>query len=275
MGRVRFLKSKTSAKKPKGGVRRGRKKAFGARLWPIASVVVCVALVAGGVWWAHPSLPELSYLEVSEIEVRGNDHVAAEEVRSRLGLQAPVNLLQLDMEKLAGRITTHPWIKSASIERQLPGRLVVAVEERQAVALLSAKKTYLLSADAVILDVVQGPPARALPLVRVQWRVKYRAGDHVDEPRIVRGLELLEALREVPLLRQTQVKEVTAEADGNYILHLAGQGAILRLDAVESLPQLNRLDMALRRRGQGLDSFAYVDLRFPGRVILNPSEKGG
>jgi cell division protein FtsQ len=251
-------------------------KGNGARPWLMVGMVVGAALVAGGVWWAaQQPLPEFSYFQVNEIQIRGNDHVATEEVLSRLGLQEPVNILQLDMEELAGRIMAHPWIRSASIQRHPPLRLIVTVEERQPVALLSAGKTYLLSADAVILEEVEGPPAQDLPTLRTQWRAKYRAGEHLDEPRILRGLELLEVLRKAPPLQQAQVKEVTAEADGNYIVHLAGEGAILRLSVAAALPQLHRLDVALGRRGQRLENFAYVDLRFPERVILNPSEKGG
>ena len=262
-------------KTKKAGRREGKKRA-GTRLWRIAGMVAGAALAAGGGWWAvQQPLPEISYLQVSEIQVRGNSHVATEEVLSRLGLQPPVNILQLDMEELAGRIMTHPWIRGAAIQRHPLLRLVVTVEEREPVALLSAGKTYLLSADAVLLEAVRKPPAHALPTLRAQWRAKYRVGQHLSEPRIVKGLTLLEVLRKTPLLRGATVEEVTAEVDGNYILHVSEGGAILRLDAADFLPQLNRLDMALSRHGQGLESFAYVDLRFPGRVILNPLEKGG
>lgn len=269
------MSPKRLTKKLKKRLRRERKKDPGTRLWPIAWVAVILALVAAGAWWAYQPLLEASYFQVSEIQIRGNDHVATEEVLSRLGLRAPVNILQVDLGELAGRVTTHPWIQSASIQRAPPVGLIITVEEREPVAFLSAGKTYLLSADAFILEEVQEPPARALPTLRAQWRAKVRAGEHLSEPRISKGLDLLEALRKIPVLQQAQVTEVTAEVDGNYIVHLAGGRAILRLSAAESLPQLNRLDVALRRRGQGLESFAYVDLRFPGRVILNPSEKGG
>lgn len=270
------MKGKRSTARTKKGRGRQAKRGPRARLWPIAGTVVGVALMAGGGWWAaRQPLPEISYFQVSEIEIQGNDHVATQEILSRLGLSEPVNILQLDMKALAARVMTHPWVQSASIQRHLPPRLTVTVEEREAVAVLSVGKTYLLSADAVILEAVQRPPAQALPTIRAQWRPKYRVGEHLSEPRIVKGLALLETLRTAPLLRETQVEEVTAETDGNYILHFAGGGTIVRLDATESLPQLNRLDVALRRHGQGLEKFAYVDLRFPGRVILNPSEKGG
>jgi cell division septal protein FtsQ len=270
------MKGKRSTKRAKKAGRRQAKRGARSRLWLIAGMVVGAALVAGAGWWAaQQPLPELSYFQVSEIEIRGNDHVATQEILSRLGLSEPVNILQLDMKALAARVMTHPWVRNASIQRHLPSRLIVTIEEREAVAVLSMGKTYLLSADAVILEAVQRPPAQALPTIRAQWKPKVRVGEHLSEPRIVRGLALLEALRKAPLLGEAQVEEVTAETDGNYILHLAGGGAIVRLDAAESLPQLNRLDMALARQGHGLESFAYVDLRFPGRVILNPSEKGG
>lgn len=270
------MKAKQVTRGAKKGARQGVKKPRGTRVWWIAGMAGSVALVAGGIWWAaQQPLPEISSLQVNEVEIRGNEQVSTEEILSRLGIRGSVNILQLNMQELAGRVAAHPWIRSTSIQRHPPLRVIVTVEERRPAAFLVAGKTYLLSADAVVLDEVRKASAKGLPLFRAQWRTEYRAGEHLTDPRIVRGLELLNEFPKTPLLHELQVKEVTAEADGNYILHLAGEGGILRLSVAESLPQLTRLDVALRRHGQGLDSFAYVDLRFPGRVILHPSQKGG
>jgi hypothetical protein len=210
---------------------------------------------------------------VREIRVRGNVHLPRAEILSRLRLRPPVNILQLNLEEVAGRITTHPWVLSASIQRQPPS-LIVTVEERRPVALLSVGKTYLLSADAVILEEVRTRPEQALPHLRAGWKAEVRAGEHIDDRRLLGGLELFELLEEAPLLKQTPVEEVTAEADGNYILRLAGSKTILRIGP-EPLAQLNRLRLALGHREARLESFAYADVRFPGRVILKPPEKGG
>ncbi len=260
----------------RGGVRRRRKQNDPRwRRWIIAvPATTAVALIIGGVWWAHGSLHQISYLEVREIRVRGNVHLKTTEILSRLRLRPPVNILQLNLEEVAGRITTHPWVLSASIQRQPPLSLIITVEERRPVALLSVGKTYLLSADAVILEEVRTRPGQALPLLRAAWRAEARAGEHLDDRRLLGGLEVLELLQEAPLLKQTPVEEVTAEADGNYILRLAGNRTILRIGP-EPLAQLHRLSLALAHREARLESFAYADLRFPGRVILKPPEKGG
>jgi cell division protein FtsQ len=243
-------------------------------MWLVAGVALGGALLSGGVWWAHGSLRQLSYLEVREVRVRGNVHVGTAEILSRLRLRPPANILQLDLEELAGRITAHPWVLSASVQRQPPLSLVVTVEERRPVALLSVGKTYLLSADAVILEEKRARPAQALPLLRAAWKAQARAGEHLDDRRLLGGLQLLELLQEVPLLKQTPVEGVTAEADGTYVLRLTGIKTILRI-GTEPLAQLHRLSLALGHREARLESFAYADLRFPGRVILKPPEKGG
>lgn len=262
----------------RGGVHRKVKKGLGSgvwALWLITGMALILALVAGAVWWVDQPLLDLSYLHVSRVEVRGNAHVATEEVLSHVGLQAPVNILQLRLRDLASKITTHPWIRNASIRRQLPLGLVITIEERKPIGMLVTGRTYLLSADAVILDEVTEPPVPALPTFRATWRAQYRAGEHIEDPRLLGAVHLLESLGEAPRLGQREVEEIAVEADGNYILHLTGARAVLRLSPAEPLSQLTRLDVALRHRGGTLESLAYVDLRFSGRVILKPREKGG
>ena len=124
---------------------------------------------------------------------------------------------------------------------------------------------------AVILQEVKRSRTSSLPTVRATWRATYRPGEHLKDRRLVGGLRLLKSLQGAPQLRE--VGEVTVEADGNYILKTGAR--VVRLGPGETLLQLDRLDVVLRQRGQELESFAYVDLRFPGRVILKPLKKGG
>ena len=262
-------------RKKQCGTRQKRRRNPWSILRRIAGVLVLGTLVVGGVWWVHPPLLELSHFQVNDIQVLGNSHVTPEEVRSQLRLQAPVNVFQVDLEELAGRIMAHPWIRNASIQRRLPLGLIVTVEERQPVGFLLTGKTCLLSADGLILEEVKGRPPRVLPRIRPVARVKCRVGQHLDDPHLLGGLELLGALREAPVLRQHQVEQVAVEANGNYTLRLAKAQPILRFGQADPLRQLTRLDIALRHRGQKLESFAYVDLRFPGWVILKPWRKEG
>ncbi|HZX60788.1 MAG TPA: FtsQ-type POTRA domain-containing protein [Candidatus Methylomirabilis sp.] len=242
----------------------------------VVGIAGAVALVGAGVWWVNRSVRALPYFQVKEIQVRGNAHVAAAEVRARLGLRGSVSILHLDLEDLASKVAAHPWIRRAAIERRLPVSLVVTVEERQPVARLAAGRTaYLVSADGVVVQEDGGPTGPPLPTVRASWRAEYRVGERISDPRLAGGLALLALLRGEPVLREAPIQELVVETDGNYILRPAGSGVIVRFGPAEQGRQLSRLDVALRHRGHGLEGVTYADLRFPGRVILKPSEKGG
>lgn len=260
--------------KKKGTMRQKRKHDLWTRLGRVAGILVLGTLVAGGVWWVHQPLLELSSLGVSDIQVVGNHRVTTEEILSQVGLRTPANGFRLDLEALAGRIIAHPWVRRVSIQRQPPVGLIINIEERQAAGLLYSGKPYLVSADGLVLEELEGSPNIALPRVRPAWRVKVRVGKPLDNPHLLRGIELLQAVRESPVMRQLQVEQVTVEMDGYYTVHLAQSRPILRFGSADPLRQLTRLDIALRHRGQALKHFAYVDLRFPGRVILKPWRKG-
>ena len=258
----------------KGTMRQKRKRDLWTRLGRVTGILVLGTFVAGGVWWVHQPLLELSSLEVSDIQVVGNNRVTTEEILSQVGLRTPTNGFRLDLEELAGRIIAHPWVRSVSIQRQLPVGLIINIEERQPAGLLHSGKPYLMSADGLILEELKGPPNVALPRIRPAWRVKVRVGKPLEDPHLLGGIELLQAVRGSPVLRQVQVTQVTVEVDGYYTLHLAQARSILRFGSADPLRQLTRLDIALRHHGQALEHFAYVDLRFPGRVILKPWRKG-
>ena len=256
-------------------MRKRRRQDLWIRLGRITRIVLLTVLVAGTVWWVHRPLVEFSSLQVSTIQVRGNHHVTKEDIRSHAGIQTPVNTFHLDLEEMAGRIMAHPWIRSVSIERRLPSGLIITVEEREPIGLLTSGKTYLLSTDGLVLEEMKKSSTRVLPRFRPAWRVRCRVGEHLDDPHLLGGLELLGALPDMPVLRQAELEEITVEPDGYYVLHLAQGRPVLRLGPREPLKQLTRLEIALQHRGLTLENFAYVDLRFPGRVILKPWRKEG
>lgn len=113
--------------------------------------LTCLALAGAGVigWGgmlayrqAQPALHE--WLEVREVTISGIHHLTREEMVERLGLHAGETLWSVQPEVLSERLLTHPWIKQASVTRSLPHRLIVALVERQPVAMLKSSSVALL-----------------------------------------------------------------------------------------------------------------------------------
>ena len=111
--------------------------------------------VAAGLGWSTSWLYReagplvMGWLQVREVTVVGAITVSHHEVVERLGLQPGETMLTVDLRTLTDRLKSHPWIKDATVSRRLPYTLVVAITERQPVAVLRTPAwALLLDADA-------------------------------------------------------------------------------------------------------------------------------
>jgi cell division protein FtsQ len=100
-----------------------------------AAVVAGAALAAAAAAprWAPPALARLSFFRVRQVEVEGLRYAPAAEIAARLGADTAASVWR-DLAPLAARVRAHPLVAAATVERRLPGVLVVRVSERRPVA---------------------------------------------------------------------------------------------------------------------------------------------
>lgn len=99
-------------------------------LWGIA-----LLLVGASPLWAPLLMRRLAFFHVKRVEILGARYVSPAEVLARLHVDTNVSVWD-PLAPLAARVETHPEVKSANVERKLPGTLVVEVVERAPVALV-------------------------------------------------------------------------------------------------------------------------------------------
>jgi cell division protein FtsQ len=127
------------------------------RWWRITRLALIGAAVAGVVatpWWGPRVLSQLDFFHVRRVVFEGMRYTPRGEALSLLAVDTLQSVWQ-PAEPLAARVAMHPLVLSATVDRQLPGTLVVRVVEREPVALVRRKGGRL--------DPVDGG-GRALPI---------------------------------------------------------------------------------------------------------------
>jgi cell division protein FtsQ len=121
-------------------------------------VLVAVALVA----IAAVLVVRSPVLDVDEISVVGAAHTPADEIRVASGIDAGDPVLLADLGAARAAIESLPWVAEAEVTRDLPGRVHVAVREREPVAVVSgAGRAVLVDEGGRVLadaSVAEGPP---------------------------------------------------------------------------------------------------------------------
>jgi cell division protein FtsQ len=132
--------------------------------WSLRAIAVTAAVLECALltWlWFGPAL------SVRTVNVAGAHHLSSAQVAAAAGLAGGESVLSVDGEADQRRLLGLVWVRSATVEPQLPGQVLVAISEWQPVAAYHAGKgagMLLLSDQAVVL----GTASTASGLVDVQ-----------------------------------------------------------------------------------------------------------
>jgi hypothetical protein len=205
-------------------------------------------------------------LSVESVALVGARRAPTAELVAALGLAAGTPVLSVDAPELARRLEAHPWVARARVTLLRPGRVLVAVEEREpvAVALLGSPPTrFWLDAEGVPFLPVGGEDAGGRPAI---------VGPEDAQPgrpdaRFAEGVALARAIAERGIPGVREVRVAREPQDELPALGLAG-GARVLVGPGDHGAKLARLAALL---GAGLPEVAAareIDLRFGDRMVL-------
>jgi cell division protein FtsQ len=153
------------------------------------AALVTGAIVAGGYYGYH-FITTSERFAVRAIEVHGNEAVTAAEIQALMGVAPGDNIFAIELGAMTRAIESDPTIARASVRRELPGTLIVEVEENQPAALVELGGLYLADREGRVFKraAIERGDGRGLPVITGLSRAAY-----VSEPEAVH-VEIREAL---------------------------------------------------------------------------------
>lgn len=259
------------------------------RSLPYAMVTLTVALTPVALIYGYRYVTEAQEFGARNVVISGHDHVSVHELMQVAGVDDAPNLLALDLERVRARVVSHPWVRSATVERHLPDKLVVTVVERTPQALVALGALYLVDAKGVVFARVQPGEHFDLPVLTGLNHEDLSPGAPperlaLSEQMLRGGLRLLQSWRASQAGKGVQVSEIHLDPLFGYSVVLGagagvGEGAIVRLGRGEVQGKLDRLTAVLTdagRRGRRVAEVRLNDERDPTRVAVRfRSEPGG
>ena len=170
--RIGNTKSRARAGKPAKRVSRVRKKGRGfnvrinfrqylVRCWWTLRGAAAGVLVLGVLYGAYlgaGKIMELKALSVAVIEVAGCQDVDPDSVRQLTGVYKGDPLLKIDLKRVRRNVVSHPSIKDATVIRELPDTLRIAVRERMSTAVVLGHEFALVDQEGVVMSLYNSYP---------------------------------------------------------------------------------------------------------------------
>jgi cell division protein FtsQ len=197
-----------------------------------------------------------SGLRVTDVVIEGRANTPEPLLRAAIGVSRGDPILGFSLEDTRSRIETIPWVEHATVERRLPGTLVVSLQERRPYAIWQNQGKFVLVDRAG--QVVGNQDVAAfhhLPLI---------VG--LGAPAAAAGL--LDALRDRPALAE-KVSACVRVGERRWNLRMTN-GTDIMLPEGHEVVALDRL-MQLQQEHAVLDRpLAAIDMRLPDRLVFRP-----
>jgi cell division protein FtsQ len=197
-----------------------------------------------------------SGLRVTDVVIEGRANTPEALLRAAIGVSKGDPILGFSLEDTRTRIETIPWIEHATVERRLPGTVVINLQERRPYAIWQNQRKFVLvdRAGQVVAnqDVNQ---FSHLPLI-------------VGAGAPASAAELLDALRERPALAE-KVSASVRVAERRWNLRMIN-GTDVMLPEAHEVVALDRL-LQLQQQHAVLDRpLVAIDMRLPDRLVFRP-----
>ncbi|MBF0457508.1 MAG: FtsQ-type POTRA domain-containing protein [Nitrospirae bacterium] len=200
------------------------------------------------------------YFKVNKYGVEGNSHLKDSDIFDLMDVKGK-NILSVNAEILARRLSASPWIKTSYIRKELPSSILVKIVEKAPAAVLNdGRALFLIDETGVKLDNIEKPVA-GIPVINIEEQYK-RA--YAEAVRLVNVINKTDALSG-KTIEITGMRPEDISLTLNGLLILMGFG-----DYEKKLSSYFSLKDEIVGRNIAIE---YIDLRFANRLIVKPLKK--
>ena len=242
---------------------------------PFAWACVCAAATAGGVVLLRNAQPGDSIasirekigvmtanagMRVGDIVIEGRANTPEPILRAALGVSKGDPIVGFSLDQARARIEKLTWVAHATVERRLPGTIVVALTERRPFAVWQNNlKDMLIDRDGQQVSNEDVSKYQNLPLI---------VGPGAPEAARV----LLDALTDRPIV-QSRVLAAIRIGERRWNLRLKNNTDVMLPEGHE-VAALDRL-VQLQQANELMDRpLSAIDMRLPDRLVLRPLPHG-
>lgn len=241
----------------------------------IAVGVLAVGIYARSLW--AQSFRGNAEFAVGQFEYKTNGGIAARDVKAAAGLRSDMNLMEVDLAAVRMRLLALPRVKKVEVERRLPDKFAITLEERLPVArIISVMKdrpvnieqrhSLFVDRDGVAFKCEELLREYVgLPVINAVESPVITVGRAVDAPGVKPALALLEQFRTRTWSAPCCVRNIEVLNEWTISVEMeSGSQFVFRPENLDR--QLERLQFILAKGREVKKSVASVNLQLERNV---------
>ena len=232
----------------------------------LLSGIAAVAVTANS--WKHD-------FRVLRVRTQGNTLIADSDIVGMAAVLKNGKLFDVDLNGTRMRVQGNPFIKTASVAREIPDGIAITVTERRPIAALVLDRILYLDAEGYVLPPVRSGKVFDLPVLTGELPASdCIPGRQIRTRRLREALEILATAERVGSDLYHMISEIHCAADSSYVLFTAESGVPVVFGRGDIAVKLVTLDGFWKQivMPRGAAHLRTVDLRFADQVVVRWDE---
>jgi cell division protein FtsQ len=206
---------------------------------------------------AYEYIMKSGHFYVREVLISGNQHLSAEAVRDLAGIRPGTHVLAADLDEMQEALEANAWVASARVQRELPDRLSVHVDEHVPAAYLAIGELMLVNTSGQPFAAADPREDQELPIITGIREDAFDTNATAAQARadLRAAINLTRLYASMGLAGRWAIGEVRVEAGRRLTLVLSGKGTEAVLGTGPYRQKLYRLEWVLEKlHSEGKDA---------------------
>lgn len=232
----------------------------------IVIAAFCYALFQG-----YMFLTTSPFFNVSSVTISGNAVLDQDQLLNRIEPVHGKNIFTLDSAAISQQLNEHPWIRSVSIERQLPDGIRLHIEERTPYTRIQLDKVYLMDNYGVLMG-HDSPVYQHLPLITGMESKDGKLGRNVAGKDLIACLKIMYYLNRLPFFQKDPINKLEIKTTRRAVFITRNNGTRIIINPDTMIESFGNFKIILELIGREKKSFEYIDLSFKDKVVVKPGQ---
>jgi cell division protein FtsQ len=222
-------------------------------------------------WSARRHVLSSPRFAIDDIVVQGAHHRTPEALAEEAGVVKGANVFALDTDRARGRLLSDPWLETATVARQLPGKVIIHVAEREVGAIVALPEPYLAARDGRVFKALEVGDPVDLPIVTGLTSDALAEDREGTQRLVLRAIDLASEYERRTLASRAPLEEVHVSNGGELTLIVGKDGVSVALGLPpyrKKLDEAARIFAELDHRGAHAGVVMLDDEARPDRVVV-------
>ncbi len=218
---------------------------------------------------AYQYTQRVPLLNVGEIRIMGCLNATEAELLSLAKIDFKDSLMNLNLEDLSRRLSSHPWVENARVQRDWSRKaLIIEVQERKPRALILFDELYLVDQHGEVFKKADSRERMDVPVLTGLSQKEVAKKDPPSMALILKALDLLGRMRERRVFNAGQVSEIHLSKQHGLTVFTIDGAIPIRLGTESFAEKLDRLEKILPDLRAKAQNIEYVDLNYPTKAVV-------